>query len=162
MTGAIRRGGFRIRGWHVLVAFVLFFAIDIAINAVFMVQAYKTFPGETSVTPYEDGLIYNTTLARHRAQAALGWRIAAGPDGQGALRVEVRDRTGAPIRGLRVTALLRRPATETGAHSDRFEETAPGVYLARDGALGGAWDLDVTARDAQGREAAGERRIVTP
>ena len=37
MTGAVRRRGFRLTGWHVLVAFVLFFGVDIAINTVFMV-----------------------------------------------------------------------------------------------------------------------------
>ncbi len=162
MTGAVRSGGFRLRGWHVLVAFVLFFVIDIAINAVFMVQAYRTFPGETSVTPYEDGLIYNTTLSQRRAQAALGWRIAAGLEGQDGLRIEVVDRSGAPLSGLRVTAVLRRPATETGAHTARFHEAAPGVYLARDRRSSGAWDLEFTAQDAQGRQATGESRLVSP
>ena len=69
--------GFRIRGWHVLVAMVLFFGVITAVNAVFISAALRTYPGEVSVTPYEDGLAYNAKLARQAAQAKLGGRPPA-------------------------------------------------------------------------------------
>jgi len=153
---------FVLKGWHVLVAFLVFFGADIGINTVFMVSAYKTFPGETTLTPYEDGLAYNSALKQRRAQAALGWKLAAGVDAPDALRVEVVDRAGAPVRGLRVSALLQRPATEDGQRTATFKETAPGVYIARDGRLTGAWDVEVTAVNDRGDVAKADRRLYQP
>src|SRR4051794_40067408 len=114
MIAAPRPTGFVIKGWHVLIGLVLFFGADIAVNTWFIMSAYRTFPGETSLTPYEDGIAYNASLQQRRAQESMGWGLAAGVDDGGQLVVEARDRTGAPIAGLRVTAHLRRPATETG------------------------------------------------
>ena len=159
MTRAVHAPRFVLKGWHVLAAFVVFFGVDIAVNAYFMVSAYKTFPGETSLTPYEDGVAYNATLAQKRAQAALGWRLAAGLDGRGRIRVDAFDRTGAPIRGLKVQVHLERPATQAGARDVPLTEAAPGVYLGAASALGGAWDLAVTAADPAGHVARADRRI---
>lgn len=153
---------FTIQGWHVLVAFVLFFGADIAVNTVFMVSAYRTFPGETSVTPYEDGVAYNKALAQQRAQTALGWRLTAGLGEPGQIKVEAFDRAGVPLRGLHLAARLQRPATEDGARVVTFDETAPGVYAARTPPLSGAWDLDVTAHDGAGHTMLAQRRLVTP
>ena len=161
MNPATPRPTFVIKGWHVLAAFVLFFAADIAVNAVFMVSAYRTFPGETSVTPYEDGLAYNTALAQQKAQAALGWRMSAAVDGA-RIRLEAFDRAGAPLRGLHVAARLQRPATETGAHVVTFEETVPGVYAAKPGVIAGAWDVDFTVHDQAGHPFLAQRRLVFP
>ncbi|MBU2136561.1 MAG: FixH family protein, partial [Alphaproteobacteria bacterium] len=106
--------GFRIRGWHVLVAMVLFFGVITAVNAVFISAALRTYPGEVSVTPYEDGLAYNAKLARQAAQARLGWRAAAGAEPQ-AVAVRIVDAEGAPVRGLSFSGKLQRPATGAGA-----------------------------------------------
>ncbi|MCW5759840.1 MAG: FixH family protein, partial [Phenylobacterium sp.] len=63
-----------IRGWHVLAGVSAFFAVIIAVDASFAVLAIRTFPGQVSVTPYEDGLLYNRHIAQLEAQARLGWR----------------------------------------------------------------------------------------
>jgi len=156
------RPGFRLTGWHVLAALVLFFAADIAVNTVFIVRAYRTYPGEVSVTPYEDGLLYDAALRQKQAQAALGWRATAGFAGADGIAVTVADAAGAPVRGLTVSGLLQRPATETGKRQVAFRETAPGAYRASAGALDGAWDLDITAVDARGHKFIAERRLVRP
>ena len=153
---------FTIKGWHVLVAFVLFFGADFAVNTAFMVSAYRTFPGETSVTPYEDGIAYNSALAQQRAQAALGWRMTVGLDAPTRIRVEAFDRAGAPLSGLHLTGRLQRPATETGSKVVTFDEHAPGVYTAYTIPLAGAWDLDVTAHDQNGHTMLAQRRLVAP
>lgn len=162
MTTLARRRPFTLNGWHVLAAFVLFFAADIAVNTWFIVTAYRTYPGETSATPYQDGIVYNRALAQKRAQAALGWRLSAGADTGGRIRVDVADRTGAPLHGLSVEARLTRPATEAGERTLRLAEATPGVYLAPAGSLNGAWDLEVSARDGAGRLALAERRLILP
>jgi nitrogen fixation protein FixH len=154
--------GFVLKGWHVLAAFILFFGVDIAVNTVFMMSAYKTFPGETSLTPYEDGVAYNATLRQRRAQATLGWKLAAGVQGAGLVRVDASDRSGAPIHGLAVSVRLERPATESGERDLQLRESAPGVYTAGANGLVGAWDLDVTARDAAGHVASADRRLTLP
>jgi nitrogen fixation protein FixH len=156
------RPAFVLKGWHVLAALLAFFGADIAVNTYFMVVAYKTFPGETSVTPYEDGLAYDSTLSQLHAQQAVGWRIAAGPAGAGQLTVQASDKAGAPLRGLRVAGELLRPATESGRRTVAFKETQPGVYAAAAGPLGGAWDLNLTLTDAQGHKALAQRRLVMP
>jgi nitrogen fixation protein FixH len=154
--------GFRLTGWHVLAGIVAFFAVVIAVDVSFAVMAYRTHPGQVSVTPYEDGLLYNRRIAQLRAQAKLGWRAAAGVAGPETVMVEFRDRTGAPVRGLRFTARMERPATEAGRLAPRFVETAPGRYEAKVGRLAGAWDLTVEAKDRSGDDFLLERRLTWP
>lgn len=154
--------GFTLKGWHVLIGFLAFFGADIAVNAAYMVKAYKTFPGEASVTPYEDGIAYNHELALKRAQADAGWKFVADVEPSGAVSARITDRTGAPLRGLHVSAALSRPATEDGARTLPLKETAPGLYGAATGRLSGAWDIEVTAQDARGLNAKAERRLLLP
>jgi nitrogen fixation protein FixH len=161
MSDLAAPAGFRLKGWHVLVAVVGFFAVVIAVDVSFAVMAYRTFPGEVSVTPYEDGLVYNKTLAQLAAQEKLGWKAAASAE-PGAVVLMVRDRAGAPVRALRVTAKLERPATETGRLNLAFRETAPGRYEAPIGRAGGAWDLSAEAHDAHGHLFVAERRLTWP
>lgn len=154
-------GGFRITGRHVLAAMVGFFAVIIAVDATFTVLAVKTFPGQVSVTPYEDGLLYNRQIAQAEAQARLGWRAAA-EAGPGLVTVQFVDSDGRPVQGLTVTGRLERPATEAGKIAPKFAEVAPGRYAAPTGAIEGAWDLTAEAVDAQGRRFTAERRLTWP
>jgi len=153
--------GFRIRGWHVLAGMVGFFALVFAIDGYFVSLAYRTFPGQVSDTPYEDGVRYNRKLAQLSAQARLGWRAAASVAPDGAVLVSVRDRAGGPVPGLSADARLERPATEAGRIRLAFAEQAPGDYVARPGRLAGSWDLTVAFHGAAGRFEA-ERRLTWP
>jgi nitrogen fixation protein FixH len=151
--------GFRIRGWHVLVAMILFFGIITAVNAVMITLAIKSFPGQVSVTPYEDGVAYNARLERMAAQERLGWRASAGIEG-GQVVLRFRDRLDGPVEGLRLTAALQRPATEAGRLAPAFRAVEPGVYAADVSGLTGAWDLTFEAVDPQGHRFEGERRLM--
>ena len=153
--------GFRITGWHVLAGVAAFFAVVIGVDVLFTVLAVRTFPGQVSVTPYEDGLLYNRRIAQADAQAALGWRAAAGAE-PGVVVVAVRDAESRPLGGLTVSGRLQRPATEAGRRQVRFLETAPGRYEATTGSISGAWDLTAEAVDAQGRRFVAERRLTWP
>lgn len=153
------KASFRITGWHVLFGVTFFFLVVIGVNVVFTVMALRTFPGQVSVTPYEDGIVYNRTIAQHEAQQRLGWRAAASVEA-GVITVRIVDRADQAVSGLSVTGLLQRPATETGANSPRFTETTPGVYQARTEGLDGAWDLSFTAKARDGRIFTGERRLM--
>lgn len=150
--------GFRLRGWHVLAMMVGFFGVVAAVDLGFALLAVRTFPGQVSVTPYEDGLMYNRQLTQLAAQERLGWRATAAAE-PGAVVMELRSRAGAPIQGLVLSGKLERPATEAGRIGLTFREDAPGRYVARAGRLAGAWDLTARAVDAQGRLFQAERRL---
>jgi len=148
-------------GWHVLAMVVGFFAMIIAVDAAFLIQAYRTFPGEVSVTPYEDGIAYNRTLAQLAAQEKYGWHAAAaaGPD---RVILKFSDARGGPVRDLSFRGRLEHPATETGRLAPEFHETAPGRYEARIADLHGAWDLTLVATNKAGQRFEAERRLTWP
>ena len=153
--------GFRLTGWHVLAIMISFFAIVLAVNITFTVAALKTFPGEVSVTPYEDGLLYNKKLAQLAAQEQLGWRAGAAtaPD---RVLLEMRDGKGAPLSGLALNGKLERPATESGRKLLVFREVRPGLYAASASGLAGSWDLTAQAGDRAGHRFEAERRLSWP
>jgi nitrogen fixation protein FixH len=152
---------FTVRGRHVLAAVVAFFAVVIGVDAVFTVLALRTFPGQVSVTPYEDGLLYNRRIAQLEAQERLGWRAAAAAE-PGQVRVEFRDREGRPLSGLTIAGRLQRPATEAGRIELRFAEAGPGRYVAPTGRISGAWDLTADASGPSGGAFSAERRLTWP
>jgi nitrogen fixation protein FixH len=162
MSLTATRPGFVLKGWHVLVALLAFFGADIAINTAYIMTAYQTFPGETSVTPYEDGLAYDSALQQLHDQEVRGWRISTAAAAAGQVQVQAFDRSRAPLRGLKVSGDLIRPATEIGKRSVTFRETGPGLYTAATGPLDGAWDIDLTLVDTKGEKALATRRLVLP
>lgn len=153
--------GFRLNGWHVLAMIVGFFAVVIAIDVSFAVLAYRTHPGEVSVTPYEDGLIYNRKLAQLSAQAELGWQAAAAAEPDKVVVVVV-DSAQRPITGLKITGKMERPATETGRLTPRFVETSPGRYEAALKGATGAWDLTAATHGGATQSFEFERRLTWP
>lgn len=156
-----RRPPFQIRGWHVLAGMCGFFAVIFAVDGAFMMVALKTFPGQVSVTPYEDGLLYNNKIARLEAQDRLGWRASAGAE-PGQVVLEFRDRDGRPLTGLSVAGRLERPATEAGRIGLKFAEAGPGRYVAPTGKIAGAWDLTSEAQGPTGGAFVAERRLTWP
>lgn len=162
MTGpaAPVRPPFTLKGWHVGAGVVAFFALVIGVDMTFLVIAYRTHPGQVEAKPYETGLIYNAELERLRAQDALGWRAGAKATPAG-LEVVLKDRAGAPLAGLDVSAMLQRPATEQGRATVRLTGTEPGRYEAPL-ALSGAWDVRIDAMDSTGHRFIAERRLTWP
>ena len=152
---------FTVKGWHVAAGVITFFALVIGVDGAFLTLAYRTHPGQVAPRPYEAGLIYNAELARQRAQAALGWRAAAEAR-VGGVTVLLRDRDGAPLRGLTVTAVLQRPATERGRTELALIETAPGRYDGDRSGLAGVWDARLEARADSGPAFIAERRLTWP
>jgi nitrogen fixation protein FixH len=154
------RAPFTVKGWHVAAGVVAFFVVIIGVNAVFLTMAYRTHPGQVAPRPYEAGLLYNAELERLRVQEALGWRAAleARPE---AVMVLLRDRDGQPLRGLKVTATLLRPATEEGRSELNLTETAPGQYVGTQAGLSGVFDARVDATGG-GHSFVAERRLTWP
>ncbi|MGZ8363045.1 MAG: FixH family protein [Caulobacteraceae bacterium] len=154
---------FTIKGWHVLVGVIVFFAIIIATDVTFAVLAYRSAPGQVAGKPYETGLAYNREIARHAAAKALGWTATADTapaKGGRQVLVDIAGRDGKPVTGLTVSGELVRPATEEGRHTLVFRESAPGRYAAEVPAAPGAWDLGFSAKDRKGDVFSGERRLI--
>jgi nitrogen fixation protein FixH len=151
--------GFRLNGWHVLAMLVAFFGVTLAVDTVMIVDSYRTYPGEVSSQPYEDGLAWDSELDQQHAQAKLGWTMAAGFDRAGQIELMVHDRAGAPLTLAQIDARLERPATEQGKQRIHFTRAAAGVYRAKVGPLSGAWDLRLSAYDSKGRRFVAERRL---
>lgn len=161
MTDMTATPGFTIKGWHVLIGFILFFGIVITVDVGFAMAAYKTFSGEAIHDPYEAGILYNNTLAQRRREAQLGWKATVEEE-PGVVVVQVVDRAGKPIEGLTVTGLLVRPATVQGQRPLHFSPDGKDGYRADTRALGGAWDLHVIARSPAGAVFEADRRLVRP
>jgi len=161
MTDLTATPGFTIKGWHVLLAFIAFFSIIIAVNVSFAMAAYKTFSGEAIHDPYEAGIMYNNTLAQRRREAALGWKATIEEE-RDLVVVRVADKAGKTVEGLAVTGVLVRPATVKGQRALAFTPDGKGGYRADTSALDGAWDLHVIARDPNGAVFEADRRMVRP
>jgi nitrogen fixation protein FixH len=153
--------GYRVKGWHVGAAVTAFFVVIVGVDVSFAVIAYRTHPGQVSVTPYEDGLLHDRQVAQFRAQSRLGWKATAEAR-PGFLILTYVDKGGHPLEGLMITARLERPATETGRVAPDFRETLPGQYQARVGALHGAWDMTAEAKSGANTTFVAERRLTWP
>ena len=114
--------GFRLNGWHVLAMFVLFFGVDIAVNTGFVIMSVKTFPGEVSVTPYEDGLLHDRAVAINRTQmfAPRSMRHVCG--NVRIMSAEGRDGFASQTNFMLLQTLVEGPTTIhlAGRYYDRF------------------------------------------
>jgi nitrogen fixation protein FixH len=137
-------------------AFVVGFALVIAVNTALIWFAVGSFSGLAEAHPYQAGLAHNRTLEAARAQEALGWRAhlaiaPAGRSGEVQVSLALRDRNGAPVAAESVTAEFVRPAAEghdrvatlVSAGAGRYEATVP---LG----LPGQWEVRILARHAGG------------
>jgi nitrogen fixation protein FixH len=153
MSASVRRP-FELRGIHVLLVMLAFFAAIIAVNIAFAVAAVRSFPGEDVRHSYLQGLRYNDTLAERHAQAALGWRVTAALNHVGdAAMVEVTlaGRDGRPITGAVVVGELERPTDSRLDHALAFSAAGDGRYSARLSELApGRWRLRAHAMAVSG------------
>jgi nitrogen fixation protein FixH len=140
----------QIKGWHVGLFFVVFFGIMIAVNAAFVVAAISTHPGDDVPDAYQHGRAFNRVLRANHAQAELGWqavvRIAQSAPGLQTISISILDKSGKPVAGLTVEAMLRHPAVAGLDRPIAFHAVASGRYeTVLDESSGVHWDLDVTA-----------------
>lgn len=154
---------FRLTGWHVLASVVVFFGVFITVDVLMAIDAYRTYSGEVSTSPYEDGLAYDSQLDQQREQAQLAWKMTLALAGPGEVRLSATTATGQALDGLTVSGRLERPATETGRIDLAFQPRGSGVYVARVAGLpAGGWDARISAYDHHGRRFDAERRLTAP
>lgn len=133
-------------GRKVLVIALAAFGVILAANLTMMFAATGTFPGLVVKNSYVASQDWNRRTATQRA---LGWRAEAAivPEG---LAVRFTDAAGAPVRGLAVTAVIGRPASQAGDRSIELREQ-DGLYRGAIGLAPGLWRVEIRGTDAAGR-----------
>ena len=134
-------------GRHVLFMVLGFFAVTITVNAIFVTQAIRHFPGEDVPRSYMQGIAYNDTLDARAAQAALGWTANAEvlPTG---VQITIVDADGVAVTGLTLNGHLRHPANTSLDIDLPLTENSAGSYHAVLDIPNGRWRL-VVATDGE-------------
>lgn len=118
--------------------------VVIAVNAVLITAAFRSFPGLVVQRPYDRGIAYNEELRQDRAQSALGWTLVPVYEA-GRLAVRIEGPDGAPVVGLDVRATLSRPLeTITPVEVDLLPD-GDRYAGAIDLPLRGQWDVRLSA-----------------
>jgi nitrogen fixation protein FixH len=131
--------------------FVGAFLVVLAANATLVWVALGSFPGLETEGAYDKGLAYDETLAAAARQEALGWHAAIdlAPRGDGRtarLAVAFTDAAGAPVTGLEVEALFRRPTVAGLDSTVRLSREGGGRHGALVELAPGQWDMRIVAR----------------
>lgn len=118
-----------IRGVHVAMMMVAFFAVIIALDALFITFAIQSHPGEKVKNSYVLGLEYNKELAKQAKQRMLGWELDAGlVDDEATFLVRLADAAGAPIQRMEVAVRMHVAGVRKDLEPVWLAERAPGEY----------------------------------
>ena len=132
--------------------FVGGFLVVIGVNGTLIYFAQDTFSGLETASPYERGLDYNKTLAAEAAQERLGWISQATISGESGaertLTIQMTDRDGRPLNGLKLAAYLVRPSNQGLDVAIAPRRAGDGTYVASFVLPAtGQWELRVVAHD---------------
>lgn len=136
-----------LKGRHVLLAFLGFFAVFASVDIFMMYRALSTFGGVDNVNAYRDGLAYNSRIAQGEQQDKAGWHdsleVLSAPQ---RLRLALLDSDGRPVFDAGVHATIGRPATNRFDLELPLRKTEPGVFEADVASLeAGTWVVTVEA-----------------
>jgi len=140
----------QLTGRHVILGFVSFFVVVIAVEAIFITLALSTHTGVVSKQPYRKGLHYNERIAFARTQEKLGWReTLTVSKNKRTLTLALKDQYGKPVLGLKLSGKIGRPVTMTQDRILAFSSAGKGSYSARmPEKMAGAYIADLKASDA--------------
>jgi nitrogen fixation protein FixH len=157
-TAEETRPQFRLTGRRVLAILIIAFAFVFAVNGYMVYRAVTSFPGTVTESSYRDSQHFNDEIAAARLQAERGWKVAVAAerdaDGRALIRVEARDRDGAPLSGVAFRARLEHPADRARDRPVRFVAVAGEVgrfQAVVDAVAAGKWDLVLEGDGDQGR-----------
>lgn len=142
-------------GRFVLFTLLAFFGVVFAVNFLMMKLAIDTLPGTEVDSAYSASLGYAKEILAARDQSMRNWQIDAhiqrGADGDASLRVEARDKNGAPISGVKFRGRLERPTDRRADRPVALAEVGIGIYGGTAlSVAAGQWDL-VIEGDAAGK-----------
>ena len=153
----------QLNGRHVLAILALFFITIFIANGALTYFALSTLRGSELENPYDASQSYNAAISEARAQDERGWTasIEARAEGQGErLIVEFRDREGARVPGLLVTARLRHPFDAALDRLVKLASDGPGYEGVAAPIAPGRWNLVIEASRGAERLYRSDNRIV--
>lgn len=117
-------------GKHVLMMFIAFFSVIIAVNVTMATLASTSWTGLVVKNSYVASQEFNGHLEASRAQDALGWSaplVLTPTDAS----VSIKNAEGDPIQGAKVLLDLKRPIIDAEDQLVVLRETVPGTYAAK-------------------------------
>lgn len=147
MSGGARSSDITSR--HVLIGIVAFFVVVFIANAVLLYFALATHAGIETPDAYRRGLAYNERVYAEGEQVARGWVDVISYDRTGGqLLVLINNRHATPIGGLRILAVVGRPATSRFDIRGQLSEMEAGRYVLETGQLEpGSWMVSFEASE---------------
>jgi nitrogen fixation protein FixH len=126
--------------------FVGGFLVVVAVNAIMITFAVRSFTGLTTTEPYTKGLRFNDQIRETEVYERLGWKIAARfrPAGArlGTIEIRLADRDGAAITGAVVNAEFSRPVEKGHDFTLTLRIAGNGRYVGNaEFPLAGIWDV---------------------
>ena len=152
-------------GRKVLWMLVAFFGIVIGVNAIMMKLAIQTLPGTEVDSAYSASLAYESQIAAAQDQNARNWKVDAhiGRDigGGATLQVEARDKSGAPMSGLKFQGRFERPTDRRADQRVTLAEVGTGIYRGNAAGIApGQWDLVLEGESAGQRMFLSRNRVL--
>ncbi len=139
----------KLTGLKVLLIFVGFFGVIMAVNFVMAYYAIHTFSGMQTEKPYESGLAYNRAIADAKAQVSRGWtveeHVERQADGLVGVSAVIKDASSTPLDDLTVLARLRSPIDSKLDHTLTLIGGLNGQYRGTVDAAAGQWDIEIVA-----------------
>ena len=132
-------------GRKVLLIAVLSFGVVLAANLTMLFSATGTFPGLVVKNSYVASQDWDK---KANAQRALGWKAVA-EYADGTLRVMMTGRSGMPVTGLSVAAVVGRPASTRDDVRIELTEAADG-YAAPLELPPGQWRVMISGANTEG------------
>ena len=143
--------GFILTGKHVIFIIIGFFSVVFGVNAYMVTQSIKTYRGEDTKQSYRQGLAYNDTLQKRKAQRATGWSADIKISNTQAITLTISDDNATQVRGLTVTGILKHPAETDLDLPLTFTQNPDGSYTAAlKNAPAGKWYLTTKAQRSDG------------
>ena len=146
-----REGSWRFTGRHMLFVMVGFFGTTITVNIILAVLAAQSWTGLVVKNSYVASQQFNGVLSEERKQKLLGWRSAVFYRA-GRLTVDLDEKSGKAVSGMRLRVEIARPTHE---HEDRtidLTEKDIGLYTATAKLTPGVWLVTISAHDRFGRK----------
>ncbi len=126
--------------------FVLFFAVFIILDSIFVYIAITSQTGVVTDKAYEKGLAYDSLLEESRLQKELGVQHEVSYDAP-LLKLSLKDRDGHPIEAAKVTAKMIRPVQAGYDFELILTPVDSGVYAAElHVPLSGLWTAKMEAQ----------------
>ncbi|HEY0234046.1 MAG TPA: FixH family protein [Afipia sp.] len=154
-----------ITGRMVLITVVAFFGVVIGVNMLMMKFAIDTLSGTEVDSAYRASLAYESEIKAAHDQNLREWQvdvhIERQADGHATVKVDARDKGGAPLTGLAFSGRLERPTDKRADRSIVLAEAGSGIYHgSMSGLLPGQWDLVLESETAGQRMFLSKNRLV--